>query len=102
MKKRAKTSEEEKKEKITSAVLVGPQVYAIGAVGKWTSYDFRIGFYSDIQKKENGDNEYIFKTQVILTPRATKELSEWLADNVAQYEKEHGIIKTTKMLKEEE
>ena len=100
MKKEAKKSEKE--EKITSAILVGSQVYAIGAIGDWTPYDFRIGFYSDIQKKEDGGKEYILRSQVILTPRAAKELSEWLSDNITKYEKENGIIKTTRMLKEEE
>ncbi len=76
-----------------TAVLKGPQVYAIGAIGHWTEYDFRIGFFADATKDEEKE-EYLLQTQVILSPRATKELSEWLSQKVEEYEEENGIIET--------
>jgi hypothetical protein len=100
--KRTKSSKEEDKKKVT-VLLNGPQVYAIGALGDWTQYDFRIGFYADVTSEKDDPKKkvYILGTQVILSPRATKELSTWLSKHVDEYEKEHGVIKTTEMLKSE-
>jgi len=97
-------STEKDKNKISGAILNGPQVYAIGALGNWTNYDFRIGFYSDVvPDPEKGEkNVYVVNAQIMLTPRAVKELSEFLIKQVDEYEKKNGIIKTTNMLKESE
>jgi hypothetical protein len=101
-KKQEKGKEDDKK-KLTSLILNGPQVYAIGALGDWTAYDFRIGFYADVTKGSGKKDEktYILGTQVILSPRATKELAEWLTKMVDKYEQKNGVIKTTEMLKAE-
>ena len=105
-KSKRKNQEKEKKEdkkKTVSLILNGPQVYAVGALGDWTAYDFRIGFYADVTKnpEKNDEKTYILGTQVILTPRATKELAEWLTKMVDKYEQKNGVIKTTEMLKAE-
>ena len=105
-KSKRKKQEKEKKEdkkKMASLILNGPQVYAIGALGDWTAYDFRIGFYADVTKnpEQKDEKAYILGTQVILSPRATKELAEWLTKMVDKYEQKNGVIKTTEMLKSE-
>jgi hypothetical protein len=101
--KKGNKSGQKEKKKSVSILLNGPQVYAIGALGDWTQYDFRIGFYADVTSEKDDPKKkiYILGTQVILSPRATKELSTWLSKHVDEYEKEHGVIKTTEMLKSE-
>ncbi len=97
-----KLPEDKTKGELVSVLFKGPQVYAVGAIGDWTPYDFRIGFYADIANNPDSEDEkktYILQTQVILSPRATKELSEWLGKKVEEYEKENGIIETTEILK---
>ena len=72
--------------------------YAIGAIGVNNIYDFRISFYND--EPELGRNNGIRKiqrrigTEVILSPVAALELSRWIDQNVKEYEKKFGPIKT--------
>ena len=75
------------------------QVYAIGAIGGHSPYDFRIAFYNDSPKifTEGGKTlnmmERTMETEIILSPLAAKELSEWLNNHIKDYEKIFGEIK---------
>lgn len=75
------------------------QVYAIGAIGGHSPYDFRIAFYNDSPKsmQEDGKNVTIMDrridTEIILSPLAAKELANWLSEHIKDYEKLFGEIK---------
>ncbi len=75
------------------------QVYAIGAIGGHSPYDFRIAFYNDSPKTLVMDGKSMtvmerkIDTEVILSPLAAKELSSWLAEHIKDYEKVFGEIK---------
>lgn len=75
------------------------QVYAIGAIGGHSPYDFRIAFYNDSPKsmQEDGKNVTIMErridTEIILSPLAAKELANWLSEHIKDYEKLFGEIK---------
>jgi hypothetical protein len=74
------------------------QVYAIGAIGGHSPYDFRIAFYNDSPKVLEGDKnttvmERRIETEIILSPLAAKELSGWLSGHLRDYEKLFGEIK---------
>ncbi len=75
------------------------QVYAIGAIGGHSPYDFRIAFYNDSPKAsaEDGKNVTIMErkidTEIILSPLAAKELANWLNEHIKDYEKLFGEIK---------
>jgi len=72
--------------------------YAIGAIGVNNIYDFRISFYND--EPDLGRNNGIRKvhrkigSEIILSPVAALELSRWLDQNVKDYERKFGPIKT--------
>jgi hypothetical protein len=75
------------------------QVYAIGAIGGHSPYDFRIAFYNDSPKalvdsgKQMTVMEREIKIEIILSPLAAKELASWLDSHVNDYEKLFGEIK---------
>jgi hypothetical protein len=75
------------------------QVYAIGAIGGHSPYDFRIAFYNDSPKSlvEGGKSVTVMErkidTEIILSPLAAKELANWLGDHIKDYEKVFGEIK---------
>jgi hypothetical protein len=75
------------------------QIYAIGAIGGHSPYDFRIAFYNDSPKTmvEDGKSMTVMErkidTEVILSPLAAKELANWLVEHVKDYEKVFGEIK---------
>jgi hypothetical protein len=75
------------------------QVYAIGAIGGHSPYDFRIAFYNDSPKafvdsgKQMTVMEREIKTEIILSPLAAKELATWLDSHIKDYEKIFGEIK---------
>jgi outer membrane lipoprotein-sorting protein len=75
------------------------QVYAIGAIGGHSPYDFRIAFYNDSPRTliEDGKSMTIMErkidTEIILSPLAAKELANWLAEHIKDYEKVFGEIK---------
>jgi len=75
------------------------QVYAIGAIGGHSPYDFRIAFYNDSPKalvepgKQVTVMEREIKVEVILSPLAAKELVTWLDSHIKDYEKIFGEIK---------
>jgi hypothetical protein len=75
------------------------QIYAIGAIGGHSPYDFRIAFYNDSPKAlmESGKQVTIMereiKAEVILSPLAAKELATWLDSHIKDYEKLFGEIK---------
>ena len=76
------------------------QVYAIGATGGHTPYDFRMSFYNDTPKsfgngQELQEMERTIETEVILSPAAAKELANWLMSHVNEYEKMFGSITQT-------
>jgi len=77
------------------------QVYAIGATGGHTPYDFRIAFYNDTPKsfgegRELQTIERTVETEVILSPSAAKELANWLLSHVRDYENMFGQINQPK------
>lgn len=75
------------------------QVYAIGAIGGHSPYDFRIAFYNDSPKsiaegaKQMTVMERKIETEVILSPLAAKELANWLNGHIKDYERLFGEIK---------
>ena len=75
------------------------QIYAIGAIGGHSPYDFRIAFYNDspMTTQEEGKNLTIMDrkidTEIILSPLAAKELANWLSEHIKDYEKLFGEIK---------
>ncbi len=75
------------------------QVYAIGAIGGHSPYDFRIAFYNDSPKSqvEGGKSVTVMErkidTEIILSPLAAKELANWLGEHIKDYEKVFGEIK---------
>jgi hypothetical protein len=64
--------------------------YAIGAVSAWTSHDFRINFYSE-KVTEQEEDSLVNDVQVILPPKAVRELALALARSVREFEKSHGV-----------
>jgi hypothetical protein len=70
-------------------------VYAVGAIGSWTPYDFRINFYSE-KISEDEEESYVNDAQIILTPKATKEFAYWLMQNINEYETLYGKPKPGK------
>jgi len=75
------------------------QVYAIGAIGGHSPYDFRIAFYNDSPKsvQDGGKSVTIMErkidTEIILSPMAAKELLNWLGEHIKDYEKVFGEVK---------
>lgn len=75
------------------------QVYAIGAIGGHSPYDFRIAFYNDSPRTQLDDGKNVtvmerkIETEIILSPLAAKELANWLTDHIKDYEKVFGEIK---------
>jgi len=68
-------------------------IYAVGAIGNWTPYDFRINFYSE-KVMEDEEESFINDSQVILSPKATKEFALWLLQNIKEYESTYGKLRT--------
>ncbi|MDD3041555.1 MAG: DUF3467 domain-containing protein [Methanosarcinaceae archaeon] len=73
------------------------QIYAIGAAGGHSPYDFRIGFYNDTPKLFGDSSEAQVierrvETEVILSPVAALELSRWLNQHISEYEAVFGPI----------
>ncbi|AEH60664.1 conserved hypothetical protein [Methanosalsum zhilinae DSM 4017] len=73
------------------------QIYAIGALGGHSPYDFRISFYNDSpQRFGPQNNTHVMKrqieTELILSPLAALELSRWLNQHLQEYEKKFGPI----------
>jgi hypothetical protein len=72
------------------------QVYAIGAMGGHSPYDFRICFYNDTPRGVSNDNEQVIErnleSEVILSPLAALELSRWLDQHIKEYEAAFGPI----------
>ncbi len=75
------------------------QIYAIGAIGGHSPYDFRIAFYNDSPRttKDGGKSITVMERkidmEVILSPLAAKELARWLGEHIQDYEKKFGEIK---------
>lgn len=82
------------------------QIYATGALGGFTPYDFRLNLYIDMPELV-GETEEIQVTrkvenEIIMSKTAIKELSLWLQRRIEEYEKQFGEIKTTNDVVEEE
>jgi outer membrane lipoprotein-sorting protein len=75
------------------------QIYAIGAIGGHSPYDFRIAFYNDSPRTDIDDGKSVtimerkIDTEIILSPLAAKELTKWLSEHIKDYEKLFGEIK---------
>jgi len=76
-------------------------IYAVGAIGSWTPYDFRINFYSE-KVIEDDEESYLNDSQIILTPKATKEFALWLMQNIKDYEATYGKTRTTSNTNQED
>ena len=76
------------------------QIYAIGAIGCHSPYDFRIAFYNDSPnvKMENGKQVMVMeremKAEVIVSPPAVKEFVRWHNAHLSDFEKVVGKIKS--------
>ena len=69
------------------------QIYAIGAAGGHSPYDFRIGFYNDTPKMFGDSSESrVIEAEVILSPVAALELNRWLTQHINEYESVFGPI----------
>ena len=73
------------------------QIYAIGAAGGHSPYDFRIGFYNDTPKmfgdaSESRVIERRVEAEIILSPVAALELNRWLSQHINEYESVFGPI----------
>jgi hypothetical protein len=73
------------------------QIYAIGAAGGHSPYDFRIGFYNDTPKmfgdaSESRIIERRVETEIIISPVAALELNRWLSQHINEYESVFGPI----------
>jgi len=73
------------------------RIYAIGAAGGHSPYDFRIGFYNDTPKmfgdsSESRVIERRVEAEVILSPVAALELNRWLTQHINEYESVFGPI----------
>jgi hypothetical protein len=73
------------------------QIYAIGAAGGHSPYDFRIGFYNDTPKmfgdaSEARVIERSVEAEIILSPVAALELNRWLTQHISEYESVFGPI----------
>lgn len=64
--------------------------YAIGAVSAWTPHDFRINFYSEKVNDKEGE-ALVNDVQIILPPKAVRELAVALTRNIKEYERTHGV-----------
>jgi hypothetical protein len=98
-----KTKDSEKSKKLVTAepiIMRTPefrQIYATQAIGAFTPYDFRMLLFNIIRQPTNSPQPTIEAVaEIILTPRALKEFSVWMAKNVKDYEREHGEIKLPK------
>lgn len=58
-----------------------PKVYAIGAAGGFTPYDFRLLFF------DAGRNAPEGRVEVALSPLAARELRDWLDNLIRDFEK---------------
>lgn len=67
-----------------------PKVYAIGAAGGFTPYDFRILFFDAGRQFPEG------RVEVALSPLAAKELRDWLDGLVKEFEKSVRKIESKK------
>lgn len=81
------------------------QIYATGAFGGFTPYDFRIVLYNDTPtpKDEFGEEmEFarIANHELIMSPIAAKELSVWLNERIGEFEGFFGVIEHKKESKE--
>ena len=75
------------------------QIYAVGAMGGHSPYDFRIAFYNDSPKAVGQEGKQVnvmerkVETELILSPLAAKELADWLNNHIKEYERQFGEIK---------
>lgn len=75
------------------------QIYAVGAMGGHSPYDFRMAFYNDSPKAVVQDGKQVsvmerrVETELILSPLAAKELADWLNNHIKEYERQFGEIK---------
>ena len=72
------------------------QIYSIAAIGGHSQYDFRIAFLNESAKySDDGKLDMIERTvmsEIVLPPRAAKELSMWLSQHVKVFEQTFGEI----------
>lgn len=68
-------------------------IYAHGALGIFTEYDYRLRFYNEIFP--TGDNKKIYEVPVtiVMSPIAAKDLRDLLDRHIKEYEEKVGEIK---------
>lgn len=77
------------------------EYYAIGALGRITEHDFRIGFYNKSVEVETEKDEYSsfreINTSIILPHQPMKELAIWMMKHYLGYEEKHGDLPLDEM-----
>ena len=76
-----------------------PKIYSTGAYGGYSSYDFRLLFYTEepLQQDEIVTTEELkvvreVLAEIILSPLAAKQTAKWLSKKVEEFEGECGVI----------
>ncbi len=78
------------------------QIYATGAFGGFTNYDFRLFFYNEVPKQTGKHIETVelvpeSKYEIVMSIKTVKELHIWLGEKIKEVEDVLGEeIKTTK------
>jgi len=71
------------------------QIYANGAHGGFSGYDFRMKLYNELdvnEKKKTVSCKIV--SEVIMPPFAVKELVRWLSEKIDEYEKVMGELES--------
>ena len=68
-------------------------VYAQGAIGTFTEYDYRLRFYNEIFPGEDGKKIYEIPITIVMSPIAAKELRDLLDRQIKEYEEKVGEIR---------
>jgi hypothetical protein len=85
-----------KKEKLSSELMLVKTpdcktIYAVGAAGGFTPYDFRMQLYNKyIEIGEKQAAEVV--AELVLSPFALKEFTEWMTKQLGEYERLNGPI----------
>ena len=68
-------------------------IYAHGAIGTFTEYDYRLRFYNETFPGEDGKPIYEIPVTIVMSPIAAKELRDLLDRQIKEYEEKVGEIK---------
>lgn len=72
------------------------QIYVTGVMGGFTPYDFKIALFNDkIVGSDSPEGTEIIREseyQLVMSPIAAKQFSEWFYNTVKEYENDNGPI----------